>query len=371
VVYPALHFPDITMTLTVVVLFAGFPVALALGWVFDLTPQGVKRTEPEPEEHSDPAPAVPGRPQPRVVSRVERLDMLLAREGLLPLGRAVDITEQIAEMLRAAHRQGLAHGQIQPTTVLLAQDPQGGELVKLLDKPLPPEMVGSTHLEYASPEEIVGDPLGPYSDVYTLGLLLFRMLTGSLPHRVSTPDRLPVERLTRPPLSLRAVLPGRRYPDALQRVLDRALTVRPSGRQPDASAFQRELVQAVSGERGYTRVMARVVLPGTRDGPPPPAPSGALSGPVFAANASAAIRAGLPPGSAATRPGTAHPLPRARVALLVVTTLLLAAAAAYVSLLLVPGSGAHAAPGAASPAAMSVTGGARPPADSSLQSAAR
>jgi serine/threonine-protein kinase len=101
--------------------------------------------------------------------------------------------------------------------------------------------------EYMSPEQLMVDRLDGRSDLYSLGLVLFRMLTGRLPFRGTTANDLMLERLNREPLTL-AEVSDRPFPAGLQALLDRALERRPEDRPADAVAFMTELEAAVAGD---------------------------------------------------------------------------------------------------------------------------
>jgi serine/threonine-protein kinase len=110
---------------------------------------------------------------------------LLRLEGPLSQERAVEIAIEVAEALAAAHERGIVHRDIKPANILLT--PEGH--VKVTDfglaratttaKSDTDVIVGSVH--YFSPEQARGDAVGPQSDLYALGVVLFEMLTGRLP----------------------------------------------------------------------------------------------------------------------------------------------------------------------------------------------
>ena len=101
--------------------------------------------------------------------------------------------------------------------------------------------------EYMSPEQLSGDPVDGRSDIYSLGLVFFRMLTGLLPFQADGAQEIMVKRLTDDPLKLSEARPGREYPAGLQQSLDRALQRMPSDRYASAAEFGRDAVNAVAG----------------------------------------------------------------------------------------------------------------------------
>jgi serine/threonine protein kinase len=183
----------------------------------------------------------------------EALSDVLAREGALATERAIAIGQQVAEALQAAHDAAIVHRDLKPGNIMVARGQGGEDAIKVVDFDIAkgPAAVEGSELtragfvigtpEYMSPEQLTGDRLDGRSDVYSLGVVLFRMVTGSLPFRASHPQDLMVERLTQPPLRLDEAAPERPFPPSLQQVLDRALARRPADRQASAAALAREL----------------------------------------------------------------------------------------------------------------------------------
>jgi serine/threonine-protein kinase len=187
----------------------------------------------------------------------ESLKDLLVREHTLPPDRAVAIAKQVADALQAAHDAGIVHRDLKPGNIMLTRGRDGSEVVKVVDFDIAKgqaEIEGAelTRVgfvvgtpEYMSPEQLIGDRLDGRSDLYSLGLCLFRMLTGTLPFRADTPQELMVQRLTHTPLRLDEAAPALTFPEGLQPALDRALARQASGRQASAAEFGREIVAAL------------------------------------------------------------------------------------------------------------------------------
>ena len=215
----------------------------------------------------------------------ESLKELLEREKLLPPERAVVIGKQVADALQAAHDAGIVHRDLKPGNIMLTRDRRGAEVVKVVDFDIAKgqeEVEGSevTRVgfvvgtpEYMSPEQLMGEKLDGRSDLYSLGLVLFRMLTGSLPFRAASQQELMVQRLTHAPLHLEEVAPGRNFPPGLQTAIDRALARVPAGRQESAGEFGREIVGALAAAApaaapvGVADVAPTVVAPAGSTGP--------------------------------------------------------------------------------------------------------
>lgn len=204
----------------------------------------------------------------------ESLKDLCDRTGPLDLQRSVRIAEQVASALQAAHNAGVVHRDLKPANIMIAQGPDGEDIVKVVDfdisKGSQDEVkVEVTRLgfvvgtpEYMSPEQLCDGALDGRSDVYSLALVLCRMLTGKLPFRGESLQDIMSARLTDTPLiPLNELAPGREFPPMLQRVLEHALKRRAEDRTASAAAFGNELRAALAPAE--TRVLAGE-LPATR-----------------------------------------------------------------------------------------------------------
>ncbi|MBA4156232.1 MAG: serine/threonine protein kinase [Gemmatimonadetes bacterium] len=214
----------------------------------------------------------------------ESLRELLEREGALPLERAVEIARQTAEGLQAAHDAGIVHRDLKPANLMIAPGREGHDVVKVVDFDIAKgAQEGESEVtrlgfvigtpEYMSPEQLIGDRVSGRSDVYSLALVLVRMLTGTLPYRAESTQDMMVQRLTGQPLTLAELLPGAHFPAALQPVLDRALARKPAERHASAAEFARELAAVLtapgSAAAGGAPVFARgaAELTGARQAP--------------------------------------------------------------------------------------------------------
>jgi serine/threonine-protein kinase len=172
----------------------------------------------------------------------ETLSSLIRREGALAPLRAAELTGQIADALTAAHHLGIVHRDLKPDNILVTHHLDGREWVKVVDFGIAKTMqkesdqavtslgmsVGTP--EFMSPEQIAGEELDGRTDLYSLGLVLFNMLTGALPHPALTSKQSLVQRLTARPRTLADVRPNVAWPARLQVALDRALAPEPSDR---------------------------------------------------------------------------------------------------------------------------------------------
>jgi serine/threonine-protein kinase len=187
----------------------------------------------------------------------ETLKDLVDREGRLPIRRAVHIAAQTADALQAAHDAGIVHRDLKPGNIMLMRDREGHDQVKVVDFDIAKAadadgeevtrmgfVVGTP--EYMSPEQLMGEHLDGRSDVYSLALVLFRMLTGSLPFRAETTQDVMIQRLTHVPIPLADALPGAAFPERLQHAIARALERRPADRWANAVEFGREITAAAT-----------------------------------------------------------------------------------------------------------------------------
>ncbi len=190
----------------------------------------------------------------------EALTDLIEREGALAPKRAADILQQTANALAAAHELSIVHRDLKPDNIMIAKSREGGDLVKVVDFGIAKAMGGDEegqHVtktglvvgtpEYMSPEQLSGDQVDGRSDIYSLALVFFRTLTGTLPFEADTAQEIMIKRLTDEPMKLAEALPSASFPPGLQKVMDRALERMPSSRYSSAADFGRDVVQAVSG----------------------------------------------------------------------------------------------------------------------------
>jgi serine/threonine-protein kinase len=183
---------------------------------------------------------------------------VLRRQGALAPQRAMMILRQTADALQAAHDLGIVHRDLKPDTIMLARGRGGADVVKVVDFGIAKAMTGEegqqvtkTGLvvgtpEYMSPEQISGDVLDGRSDIYSLALVFFRMLTGTLPFQAGTAQEAMIKRLTDDPLPLSDAAPDADFPATLQQVLDRALARMPADRYVSATAFAGDAARAVA-----------------------------------------------------------------------------------------------------------------------------
>lgn len=189
----------------------------------------------------------------------EALSDVLRREGALDPYRAAEILEQTGAALQAAHDLGIVHRDLKPDNIMIAKSRDDKDLVKVVDFGIAKAMGGEegqkvtkTGLvvgtpEYMSPEQLSGDKLDGRSDIYSLALVLYRMLTGTLPFQADSAQETMIKRLTDEPLKLAEARPDIQFPPRLQEVMDHALQRMPTERYDSAAKFAADVREAVSG----------------------------------------------------------------------------------------------------------------------------
>jgi serine/threonine-protein kinase len=181
---------------------------------------------------------------------------LLAREGPLDPARAVSLMLQASSAVGAAHDAKLIHRDLKPANIFIEQRPNMPSVVKVLDFGVAKFIVEEHEDDdyntltqvgaiigtprYMSPEQCSGiAPLTPASDVYSLGIILYEMLSGGVPFNADTPLALALKHVSEAPRSLREIVPS--IPQELEWVVAHALAKNPTDRPMDANEFRREL----------------------------------------------------------------------------------------------------------------------------------
>jgi hypothetical protein len=186
----------------------------------------------------------------------ESLTSLVEKSGALAPARAADIAKQAADGLQVAHDMGIVHRDLKPDNIMIAKHRDGSDCVKVVDFGIAKaagaenQKVTKTGLvvgtpEYMSPEQLAGDKLDGRSDIYSLALVAYNMLTGKLPFEGETAQESMIMRLTDDPRPLSITKPDTSWPQEVQDVIGKALQRKREDRYDQAGKFGTALFMAV------------------------------------------------------------------------------------------------------------------------------
>jgi len=170
----------------------------------------------------------------------ESLLSALARGPLAPL-RALHVARQIATGLGRAHQMNVVHRDLKPDNVLLVHRDDGTDLVKVLDFGIAklldaPALTQANKVfgtpGYIAPEYAMGGALTPRSDLYSLGVVLYETVTGSLPFDSEHVGELMLKHVLEPPVPPRSRVPS--LPEGFEQLILRLLAKKPEARYTDA-----------------------------------------------------------------------------------------------------------------------------------------
>ena len=182
---------------------------------------------------------------------------ILSRESPIETARAISIVLQASDAVAAAHDAGIIHRDLKPSNILVTQSADQPAAVKVLDfgiaklatNPLDDDedvtsvaqrstVIGTPR--YMAPEQSNGAELTAAADVYSLGVILYEMLTGMAPFTGSTPAEIAQKHTNDAPHPPREIVAA--IPEDVERVVLHALEKQPADRPADAGEFRRELL---------------------------------------------------------------------------------------------------------------------------------
>jgi serine/threonine protein kinase/tetratricopeptide (TPR) repeat protein len=186
------------------------------------------------------------------------LNQAIRDSSRIPPERAVFIAAQVADALEAAHRAGIVHRDLKPDNVFLIRRMSTEDYVKVLDFGVARLRPDLTRVEatqsgmiigtpaYMSPEQCKAEKVTPAADIYALGVILFKMLTGQLPFDAPTMPLLLVAHMTSEPPRVHALAPD--VPASLSALVAQALAKQPDERPPSMAALRDAMLASVGLE---------------------------------------------------------------------------------------------------------------------------
>ncbi|MDO5602160.1 MAG: Stk1 family PASTA domain-containing Ser/Thr kinase, partial [Oscillospiraceae bacterium] len=181
-----------------------------------------------------------------LVDGINLKEYMVQRKEKLSWKEAVHFVTQILEALQHAHEKGIVHRDIKPQNIMLLQSGQ----IKVMDfgiarfsraglQTMTDKAMGSVH--YISPEQAKGDVTDCRADIYSVGVMLYEMLTGQLPFDADTPVSVAIKQISDKPRSPRELKPE--IPPALESIVLRAMEKDPQRRYQNAEEMLRDIAR--------------------------------------------------------------------------------------------------------------------------------
>jgi serine/threonine protein kinase len=190
----------------------------------------------------------------------QELGLTMRKDGPMLWDRAQGILLQLTAALGAVHRHGILHGDLRPENVLLVPRAGRRDFVKLLDFGVA-RLTGAAASaglgpEYLAPEQAAGGPVDQRADVYSLGCLMYQLVTGQLPFEAATAAELLDKHRAEAPVPPSTRRPAGSLPADLDAVVLRAMEKDPAARWPDMAAFADAISRCRMTRRQSVRVEA-------------------------------------------------------------------------------------------------------------------
>lgn len=184
----------------------------------------------------------------------ESLRHIIQQQGVIVPSIAVEITRQVCDALDDAHQHNVIHRDIKPDNIVVKATVNGLR-VKVLDFGIAKlrddlagnltqtgSILGTPH--YMSPEQCLGEELDSRSDIYSLGIVVYEMLTGTVPFHAPSSSAVVVQHVTQPPPALRSINPA--ISPAIEFVVLNSLNKQREARPQTAGSLARNLSSALS-----------------------------------------------------------------------------------------------------------------------------
>jgi len=257
------------------------------------------------------------------------LSDVIAQQGPLAPDRVNKIMRQVCGALDEAHLQGIIHRDLKPDNIVLTDRAGETDFVKVLDFGIAARREsGDANKEqkltqqgmvlgtppYMSPEQFTGKALDARSDIYSLGVMTYEMLTSSLPFHADTPWQWATAHMTAQPTPFEVAAPSRDLPQGMKEAILRALSKDREQRQPSAREFFSELSgggrMTVTGDGAagpqHTDTAAMPMPPDFHQPAPnfPPGPAAPMGHAPYVPATAPAVVAVVPPAPVAQRGGS-------------------------------------------------------------------
>ncbi len=185
-----------------------------------------------------------------VMEYIEGKDLktVIKDRGKLSIVEALDIANQVTAGVEVAHNNNIIHCDIKPHNILLTENNQ----IKVTDfgiaravststMTITDTIMGSAH--YFSPEQAQGKEINTYSDIYSIGVVLYEMISGEVPFKGDSPISVALKHIQNDPEELKSVMPS--VPEQVNDLVMKTLSKEPEDRFSNASEFREELVDTL------------------------------------------------------------------------------------------------------------------------------
>ena len=190
------------------------------------------------------------------------LKEIITDEGILPWKWTVNIAIQIASALEVAHRHNIVHRDIKPHNIIITED----GTAKVTDFGIAKAVSNSTitsfgatigSVHYFSPEQAKGGYTDAKSDLYSLGVVMYEMLTGKVPFDADTPVSVALKHMQEVPVEPKTLNPT--IPDSVNKIIIKAMQKEPSLRYISATEMLTDLKESIKNPNGNFVVMSKAV----------------------------------------------------------------------------------------------------------------
>jgi serine/threonine-protein kinase len=193
------------------------------------------------------------------------------RLGHISLADTVKFVKDMAGGLSVAHDLKIVHRDLKPENVMICRAPDGSEYAVVMDFGLAKERKAEGELqkltatgiilgtpEFMSPEQLRGKTLDARTDIYSLALMTYEMLTGKLPFQGRTQQEMMIARLRSDPIPIRRMRPDFDFPEGIEKVLNKAMSRSPDDRYQTAVDFADAFATAAGGVHAESGLLGKL-----------------------------------------------------------------------------------------------------------------